>query len=118
MKMSMRISFCAAVICAVLVTSVSAWADQVFSFTVKGVVQGLPGNGLAKNELLVKHEAIPTYRDEAGNMVGMHAMTMGFYLSEKVSAEGLHVGDSIEMVVEQTIKPQFKEQVVALKKLP
>lgn len=101
----------------VFVTAVDARADQVFSFTVKGVVKGLPGNGLAKNEILVKHEAIPTYRDEAGNMVGMHPMTMGFYLSEKVSAEGLHVGDSIEMVVEQTIKPKFIEQVVSLKKL-
>lgn len=94
-----------------------AHADQVFSFTVKGVVKGLPGDGLAKNEILVKHEAIPSYRDEAGNMVGMHPMTMGFYLSDKVTAEGLQVGDAIEMVVEQTIKPKFSEQVVSLKKV-
>lgn len=101
---------------AVVFVSSVARADQVFSFTVKGVVKGLPGDGLAKNEILVKHEAIPSYRDEAGNMVGMHPMTMGFYLSDKVSAEGIKVGDSIEMVVEQTIKPKFNEQVVSLKK--
>jgi Cu/Ag efflux protein CusF len=105
------------VFCLVVVMTTAVWADQVFTFTVKGVVKGLPGNGLAKNEILVKHEAIPTYRDEAGNMVGMHPMTMGFYLSEKVTADGIHVGDSIEMVIEQTIKPKFNEQVISLKKL-
>jgi Cu/Ag efflux protein CusF len=104
--------------CVVFLVAAVAFADQVFTFTVKGVVKGLPGNGLAKNEILVKHEAIPTYRDEAGNMVGMHPMTMGFYLSDKVTTEGIQVGDSIEMVVEQTIKPKFNEQVVSLKKLP
>jgi Cu/Ag efflux protein CusF len=48
----------------------------------------------------------------------MHPMTMGFYLSDKVTTEGIHVGDTIEMVVEQAIKPKFNEQVVSLKKLP
>ncbi len=114
----MRIISALTVFCLVLFTAAIVWADQVFTFTVKGVVKGLPGNGLAKNEILVKHEAIPTYRDEAGNMVGMHPMTMGFYLSEKVTADGIHVGDSIEMVIEQTIKPKFNEQVISLKKLP
>jgi Cu/Ag efflux protein CusF len=114
----MRIISALMVFCFVLFTAAVVCADQVYTFTVKGVVKGLPGNGLAKNEILVKHEAIPTYRDEAGNMVGMHPMTMGFYLSEKVTTEGIQVGDSIEMVVEQTIKPKFNEQVISLKKLP
>ncbi len=104
--------------CVFFIVTTVASAEQVFTFTVKGVVKGLPGNGLARNEILVKHEAIPTYRDEGGNIVGMHPMTMGFYLSDKVTTEGIHVGDTIEMVVEQAIKPKFNEQVVSLKKLP
>jgi Cu/Ag efflux protein CusF len=95
----------------------SSHAQDSYSYTVKGVIKALPGNGRAVNELIVKHEAIPNYRDEAGNVVGMMAMTMPFYLAESVSASGLAVGDNIELTVEQKLKPKFSEQVVVLKKL-
>lgn len=94
-----------------------AVAQEVYSYTVRGVIKALPGNGRAANELIVKHEAIPNYRDEAGNVVGMMAMTMPFYLSESVSPSGLAVGDSVELTVEQKLKPKFSEQVVVLKKI-
>ena len=93
-----------------------ASAQETYSYTVKGVVRALPGNGLAANEILVKHEPIPEYRDETGAVVGMMAMTMPFYLSESLSAKDLRVGDSVEMVVEQRIKPKFEEKVVSLNK--
>jgi Cu/Ag efflux protein CusF len=109
------------VVCGVLLSLLlfiaNAAAQDSYSYTVKGVIKALPGNGRAANELIVKHEPIPNYRDEAGNVVGMMAMTMPFYLSESLSASGLEVGDSVELTVEQKLKPKFSEQVVVLKKL-
>jgi len=95
----------------------SAWAEERYTYTVKGIVRALPGNGRAANEVLVKHEPIPEYRDESGKVVGMMAMTMPFYLGENVSAADLLVGDAVEMVVEQSIKPTFSERVVKIAKV-
>ena len=97
-------------------SSVNAWAQDVFSYSVKGVVKALPGNGRASNEIIVKHEAIPDYRDEAGNIVGMMAMTMPFYLAKTTKIEGIAVGDAVEMAVEQRLKPSFTEEVISIKK--
>jgi Cu/Ag efflux protein CusF len=106
-----------ACVASVLLGAVSLSAEEVYSYTAKGVVKALPGNGRASNEIIVKHEPIPNYRDEAGNVVGMMAMTMPFYLAEATKIEGINVGDSIELIVEQRLKPKFSEQVVAVKKL-
>ena len=95
----------------------SAQAEEGYAYTVKGIIRALPGNGRAANEVLVKHEPIPEYRDESGKVVGMMAMTMPFYLGEKVSASDLHVGDAVEMVVEQSFKPNFSERVVKITKV-
>jgi Cu/Ag efflux protein CusF len=102
-----------ACVASVLLGAVSLSDEEVYSYTAKG----LPGNGRASNEIIVKHEPIPNYRDEAGNVVGMMAMTMPFYLAEATKIEGINVGDSIELIVEQRLKPKFSEQVVAVKKL-
>jgi len=106
---------------AALVMSVAAaelgFAQDIFTYHVKGIVKALPGKGTAANEILVKHEPIPDYRDEAGNVVGMAAMTMPFYLAKGVTTESLAVGDQVEMVVEQRLKPRFSEEVVSLKKV-
>jgi Cu/Ag efflux protein CusF len=95
----------------------SATAQNVFTYTVQGVVRAMPGNGRAKNELLVKHEPIPQYRDRAGNIVGMKAMTMPFYLADSVSLHDIHVGDSVTMTVKQRLKPEFWERVVSISKV-
>jgi Cu/Ag efflux protein CusF len=98
-------------------SSGNAWAQDVFSYSVKGVVKALPGNGRANNEIIVKHEAIPDYRDESGNIVGMMAMTMPFYLAKTTKLDGgISVGDAVEMNVEQRLKPRFTEEVVGIKK--
>jgi len=94
-----------------------SFAQDIFTYHVKGIVKVLPGKGTAANEMLVKHEPIPDYRDEAGNVVGMAAMTMPFYLAKGVTTESLAVGDQVEMVVEQRLKPRFSEEVVSIKKV-
>lgn len=94
-----------------------AVADTAYYFTVKGIIKGMPGDGLAANEILVKHQPIPDYRDENGTVVGMMAMTMPFYLAEGVSLNGIKAGDSVELKVEQHLKPKFTEEVASIKKV-
>lgn len=112
--------FVAAVLVSVFMSMAAthfSFAQDVFTYHVNGIVKVLPGKGTAANEMLVKHEPIPDYRDEAGNVVGMAAMTMPFYLAKDVTTESLAVGDQVEMVVEQRLKPRFSEEVVSLKKV-
>jgi Cu/Ag efflux protein CusF len=95
----------------------SAVADTAYYYSVKGIIKGMPGDGLAKNEMLVKHQPIPDYRDDSGAIVGMMAMTMPFYLKEGLSLEGIKAGDTVELKVEQHLKPTFTEEVVSIKKV-
>ncbi len=94
-----------------------ASAESSYTFNVSGVLRALPGNGRAQNEIIVKHERISVYRDSAGQIVGMMAMTMPFYLAPTTSIEGLKVGDKVQLVVEQTFEPKESEFVVAIKKV-
>ena len=104
-------------IVAACAVSTSALADTAYFFIVKGIIKGMPGDGLAKNEMLVKHQPIPDYRDDTGAIVGMMAMTMPFYLKEGLSLDGIKAGDSVELKVEQHLKPTFIEEVISIKKV-
>jgi Cu/Ag efflux protein CusF len=99
----------------------SGQAQDAFTYRVKGEIKAIPPQGAGGSdgtkEIIVKHEPIPDYRDEAGNIVGMAAMTMPFYLSKDLKTESVAVGDRVELVVEQRLKPRFSEVVVSLKKL-
>jgi hypothetical protein len=85
-----------------LLLAVSCGADKPAApperYEVKGEVMRLPSAD--KPEILIRHEAIPTFRDEAGKVVGMEAMTMPFSLGEGVSADGLAPGDAVEFTLE------------------
>lgn len=100
-----------------LLTPLVALADTPYFFTVKGIVKGMPGEGRAANEILVKHQPIPDYRDQDGMITGMMAMTMPFYVAEGVSLAGIKAGDAVEMKVEQHLKPTFTENVTSIKKV-
>jgi Cu/Ag efflux protein CusF len=106
-----------ATLIASLALSTSALADTAYHFTVNGIIKGMPGDGLAANEILVKHQPIPDYRDESGTVVGMMAMTMPFFLAKGVSLEGIKAGDAVEMKVEQHLQPKFTEEVTSIKKV-
>ena len=105
-----------AVTCALALLATAAHADEAYSFKVRGVVRALPGAGTAPNEILVKHEEIPDYRDSSGKVVGMMAMTMPFYLAPSTSLAGIAVGDTVEMLVEQRLEPKYTEFVVSVAK--
>ncbi len=100
----------------VALSATIAKADEAYTFKVQGVVKGLPGQGLGKDEILIKHQEIPEYRDESGKVVGMMAMTMPFYLTPGLTLDGIAVGDQVELRVEQRLKPEFSEKVVEIKK--
>ena len=99
-----------------LVSATNARADTAYFYTVKGILKGMPGDGRAANEILVKHQPIPGYRDETGEITGMMAMTMPFYLSDAVSVASLRAGDAVELKIEQHLAPKFSELVVEIKK--
>ena len=109
--------FLVAIIAVVAFQPSNARADTAYFFTVKGIIKGMPGDGLAKNEVLVKHGPIPDYRDESGTITGMMGMTMPFYLAEGVSLNGIKAGDSVEMKIEQHLHPKFTEEVTSIKKV-
>lgn len=92
-------------------------AEEAYTFKVKGIVRALPGKGTAANEVLIKHEEIPDYRDSSGKVVGMMAMTMPFYLAPDTSLAGIAVGDSVVLVVEQRLEPKYSEFVTSIIKL-
>lgn len=114
------VSFFLAIVTAFSCATVGCAQDS-FTYHVKGVIKAIPPQGAGASdgtkEIIVKHEAIPDYRDEAGNMVGMTAMTMPFYLSGDLKSAAIAVGDQVELVVEQRLKPRFSEVVVSLKKI-
>lgn len=91
-------------------------AETPATVTVHGVIRALPGSGLGKDEILIKHEEIPDYRDSSGKVVGMMAMTMPFYLDPGTSLKGLAVGDEVELVLEQQFEPKYSERVVSISK--
>lgn len=93
-----------------------SFCEESFRYTVIGTVKALPGGPRAANEILVKHEEIPDYRDSSGKVVGMMAMTMPFYLSPQVSVGDIKVGDAVTMVIEQRLQPRFTEEVVEIKR--
>ncbi len=106
-----------AAVIALTLSAAPAVAEDSYTFKVKGVVRALPGEGRAANEILVKHEEIPDYRDSSGEVVGMMAMTMPFYLAPQVSLKGIAEGDAVELVVEQRLQPKYSEQVTSITKL-
>ena len=67
-------------------------APSIRSYTVRGMI-----TGIKPTQLEVRHEAIPTFVDKEGVVVGMKAMTMPFPLGQGVSAEGFAVDDAVMM---------------------
>ena len=100
----------------VLLFSLHGWCDSGtpdHTYQVSGEVRSLNLNSHPP-EVLIKHEEIPTYRDVTGKVVGMHSMTMPFYLAEGVSTSEIKVGDTIEFTISQWISPNFKELVTEM----
>ncbi len=74
------------------------------SYTVRGVLRGLPEAGASLPEVLIRHQAIPEFTDADGQIVGMQAMSMPFVIENPALLKGLTPGAEIEIDFEVRFK--------------
>jgi hypothetical protein len=95
--------------------SADAPSSKVQRYTLRAEVTGLPaGPGTF---LMLRHEAIDDFVGDSGAVVGMDSMVMPFPVANKVSLDGLAVGDKIEAtLVVDWEQPYF--ELERIQKLP
>lgn len=86
-------------------------------YQVRGEIRQLPV--APARDLMIRHEAIPDFKDEAGRVVGMEAMTMPFTLAPGIELGGLAAGDRVEFTLEvRWDDPANLARITRLAKLP
>ena len=84
---------------------------------MRGEIVRLPAPG--SHEIVIRHEAVPDFRDEAGKVVSMEAMTMPFALAPEASIAGLAPGDRIAFTLEMRWQePSEVARISRIGKLP
>ncbi|MEO8196945.1 MAG: copper-binding protein [Thermoanaerobaculia bacterium] len=95
-------------------------SGPVESYAMRGEIARLPRPG--EREIVIRHEAVPGFRDEGGKVVGMEAMTMPFTLAPDLPAsmlDGLAPGDRIAFTLEMRWQdPRDIARLARLEKLP
>lgn len=94
--------------------SVQASPD-VHRYVVRGTIRQLPSK--PGGELFIRHEPIPDYVNRDGKVVGMHAMTMPFWIAEGVSLDEFASGDRVEFTFESRWHPKPEDKIVAIRKI-
>ncbi len=85
------------------------------TYTVRGKIFQLPEGG---RSLEVHHEAIPSFTDKTGAVIGMKEMTMPFHdLAPGVGFEGFKPGDPVELTFEVRWKTDPRTLVTRVAKL-
>ncbi|MEE9404285.1 MAG: copper-binding protein [Algisphaera sp.] len=79
--------------------------SHVDVYLVRGVVKALPSPENLGSELMVQHEAIPSFIGMEGQSSPMPAMTMPFPTPEGVLTDAIKVGDKVELKLEVTRGP-------------
>ncbi len=87
-------------------------------YRVRAQVRQVPAPDAARGEILVRHEAIPNFKNEGGEVVGMDSMSMPFPLADAGMAAGVAAGDRIEMEFEVSWSGGNPLKVTAIDKLP
>ena len=93
-------------------------ASDIQMYVIRGEVISVPKAGKPGTQFIVKHEPIHNFRDASGQIVGMSTMGMPFTPGEGVSLEDISAGDKIEMRWVIQWKPEAKEYVESVRKLP
>ncbi len=96
----------------------AAEASDAQTYVVRGEVISVPQAVKPGTQLILKHEPIDTFRNASGQIVGMSTMGMPFTPGKGVSLEGIKPGDKIEMRWVLQWKPEAKEYVESVRKLP
>jgi len=86
------------------------------SYTVRGIVKGLPNKGLAQAN--IHHEAIPSFVGRSGEVDGMMSMSMSFGVGEGVSLADIAVGDKVEFSFEVAWSSKPPLTLTKISKLP
>lgn len=89
--------------------------SEVHRYVVRGTIRQLPAK--PGGELFIRHEPIPDYMNREGKVVGMHAMTMPFWVADGVSIDGLAPGDQVEFTFESQWHPRPEDKIVAIRKI-
>ncbi|HTQ81191.1 MAG TPA: copper-binding protein [Thermoanaerobaculia bacterium] len=93
-----RYNACATLLCLLLLcASLAAGcsAGDARDFQVRGRVAQLPTANDPASQFMIQHEAVDSFVDRQGKVVGMDSMTMPFPLASGVSLAGLAVGDPV-----------------------
>ena len=88
------------------------------TYTVRGQVTQLPDPSNPGTGLYLNHEAVDDFVSRDGEMVGMDPMTMSFPLDEKVSLEGIGVGDVVELKLHVDWGAETEVEIVEIRELP
>lgn len=87
------------------------------TYEVRGLVRQLPRADHPRPEILIHHEAVPGFRDDRGETVGMGSMSMAFPVDPALAA-GLGVGDKVLFELEVAWDGSPPLSIVRLEKLP
>lgn len=104
----------------------AAQARPEFTYTVRGRIVALPDPDRPFQELEIRHEQIPDFKNREGKVfqsadgvLGMKAMTMPFPVGEGVDLSALAVGDIVEFEFVTIWGPDYPEyRVTSMKPLP
>ncbi|MEM7353674.1 MAG: copper-binding protein [Acidobacteriota bacterium] len=88
------------------------------TYRVRAQVRQLPVETRAVQELVVRHEAIPEFKDMEGEVVGMESMTMPFPVDDPELLTGIEPGDRIELDFEVRWDDGNPLTLTAVSKLP
>lgn len=88
------------------------------SYVVRAQVMALPAPGTSPPELIVHHEAIPSFADARNRVVGMDSMEMPFALGPGVRLDGIAVGDPVEMRLEMRWAGNPPATLATVRELP
>ncbi len=88
------------------------------TYRVRGIIRKLPTPNRSPQELSVRHEAIPEFKNADGKVVGMDSMTMPFPLADPALIHTLEVGDRIEMQFNVQWNGDHPLEITAIDALP
>ncbi len=88
------------------------------TYVIRGEVISVPQADKPGTQFIVKHEPIDRFRGADGQIVGMSTMGMPFTPGKGVSLKGILPGDKIELRWVLQWRPESKEYIESLQKLP
>jgi Cu/Ag efflux protein CusF len=88
------------------------------TYEVRGEVVSIDADAQPKPQIRIRHEAIPDYRNRAGETVGMGVMAMPAFVEAEVDLSGIEPGDKVAFTLRQQWEPRIETQITAIETLP